>query len=181
MKTFAANKLTRTYLEGPARSNYVATAATVLIITLSLLWMLFHIGGQSGTTIFSVVVYGVSSLLGALWAFRTAYLARRGPVRLERQHRLAWLLIGMGLLANGCADVLYYALMALGRLGFPTLADLFLNLFYSFVFIGLLLMPAAVRFRARMSGPSDLDAQHPGTKLVFCHWSLIFCARWQRC
>ncbi len=150
MKSFAVNRLTRTYLEGPARSNYVATAATVLIITLSLFWMFFHIGGRSGTTIFSMVVYGVSSLLGALWAFRTAHLVRYGPVQMGRQHQLAWLLVGIGLSANVCASVLYDVLALVGHSGFPTLADVFLNLFYPLVFMGLLLMPAAVRFRGRM-------------------------------
>ncbi|HEV2661912.1 MAG TPA: hypothetical protein VGU68_14985, partial [Ktedonobacteraceae bacterium] len=150
MKTFAVNRLTRTYLEGPARSNYVATAATVLIITLSLLWMFFQIGGQRGTIIFTAVMYGVSALLGALWAFRVVDLARHGPLRLGRQHQLAWLLVGMGLAANVCASVLSAVLALLGRSGFPTLVDVFLNLSYPFMFIGLLLMPATVRFRGRM-------------------------------
>jgi len=169
MKTFAVNRLTRTYLEGPARSNYVATAATVLIITLSLLWMFFRIGGPRGTIIFSVVVYGVSALLGALWAFRTAYLARHGPLRLGRQHRLAWLLVGLGLAANVCASVLSAVLALLGRSGFPTLADVFLNLSYPFIFIGLLLMPAAVRFRGRMG----LDALISMLSFLGVSWFFI--------
>jgi len=154
MKSFAANKLThrltRAYLEKPARYNYVATAAVVIIITLSLLWMLFRIGGERGTIIFSIVAYGISAFLGAVWAFRTAYLARYGPVRLGSRHQLAWLLVGLGLTANICAGVLSGVLALQGHAGFPTLADIFLNLFYPFVFVGLLLMPANVRFRARM-------------------------------
>ncbi len=154
MKSLAANKLThrltRAYLENPARYNYVATAAVVIIITLSLLWMLFRIGGERGTIIFSMVAYGVSAFLGAVWAFRTAYLARYGPVHLGGRHQLAWLLVGLGLTANICAGVLSGVLALLGHAGFPTLADIFLNLFYPLVFVGLLLMPATVRFRARM-------------------------------
>src|SRR6266487_3469335 len=150
MKSFAVNRLTRTYLEGLARSNYVATAVAVLIITLSVLWMFFRIGGQGVTVIFSVVAYAVAAFLGMLWAFRMVYLARYGPVRLGRQHQLAWLLVGLGLAANACASVLFGVLAMLGRSGFPTLADLLLNLFYPLVFMGLLLMPAAVRFRGRM-------------------------------
>ncbi|MDQ2886223.1 MAG: hypothetical protein M3Y39_09065, partial [Chloroflexota bacterium] len=169
MKAFAVNRLTRTYLEGPARSNYVATAAAVLIITLSLLWMFFHIGGPRGTIIFSLVVYGVSALLGALWAFRTVYLARHGPLRLGRQHQIAWLLVGLGLLANVCASVLSAVLALLGRSGFPTLADVFLNLSYPFIFIGLLLMPAAVRFRGRMG----LDALISMLSFLGVSWFFI--------
>ncbi len=169
MKTFAANRLTRMYLEGPARSNYVATAATVFIITLSLLWMFFQIGGQRGTIIFSVVVFGVSALLGALWAFRTGYLARHGPLRLGRQHQLAWLLVGLGLAANVCASILSAVFVLLGRSGFPTLADLFLNLSYPFIFIGLLLMPAAVRFRGRMG----LDALISMLSVLGVSWFFI--------
>jgi signal transduction histidine kinase len=150
MRSITTNKLTHTYLERPARDNYIAIALTVTIIILSIFWIVFHIGSDSDTAMYTQIMYGVSAFLGALWAFRTAYMGKYGPVRLERQHQLAWLLIGLGLLANCCGRILYFVPFMQKYDIFPGIADIFFNLFYPLVAVAILLMPSTIRFRVRL-------------------------------
>ena len=149
MRSITTNKLTHAYLERPARDNYIAIALTVTLIILSIFWITFRIGSNSDTALYTQIMYGVTAFLGALWAFRTAYVAQFGPVRLERQHQLAWLLIGSGLLANCCGRIIYFFPGLQERTTFPGVADIFFNLFYLLVSVAILLMPSTIRFRVR--------------------------------
>jgi signal transduction histidine kinase len=143
MKTTATNRLNRTYLQKLDWQNYFATGAAILIITLSFLWMLLHVGGDHSVTFFSDVMYTVADWIGASWAFLTAYRARYGPLRLEPRHQLAWLLTGLGLFSDGLGGIYFTYLEQLGQSNpTPSYGDIAFTLFYPLVFIGLLLMPA---------------------------------------
>ncbi len=76
MRSITANKLTHAYLERPARDNYIAIALTISILTLSVFWIAFRVGSDENTAVFTQITYGVSAFLGALWAFRTVYMAQ---------------------------------------------------------------------------------------------------------
>ena len=150
MKTVAIEKLTLAHLRRLDRSIYIATASCILIILFSLFWMLFHLGGDANTILFSNLAYVITSLIGAYWAFSTAYMARKGPIVLAPRHQLAWLFVGLGLLAN-CVGGIYYTYLQYNNLSpFPSLSDLGFTLFYPLIFVALLLMPTALRFRIRM-------------------------------
>ncbi len=148
LKTTATDKLTRTYLQKLSRQNYVATASTILIVTFSVFWMLYQPGGQQKTIYFADSMYAVAAWIGSFWAWRTAYRARYGPLRLEPRYQLAWLVIGVALLSNGIGGAYYTYLEWKGKLNpVPSLADLGFTLFYFLTFIGLLLMPTAAKSR----------------------------------
>jgi len=132
------------------RYGFFATALTILVITASVLWMLFHIGGDRGTILFADTMYAVSAFLGAMWAFQGAYWMRRGPVLLTKAHRLGWILVGWGMIASGVGGLYYGYLEYLGQSPFPSYADIGFNLFYPLVGIGLLLMPTRLRFHTRL-------------------------------
>src|SRR5947209_1661927 len=46
MRIVATPNLTRSYLQKLGRQNYLATASSIAIITVSFIWLLFHIGGE---------------------------------------------------------------------------------------------------------------------------------------
>lgn len=150
MKTTVTADLTRDYLQRLERQNYLATMILVVIVTISIFWCLFHIGNSTVLELFSNLMYSLSSAIGALWVGMTAYRARRGPLRLAPHHQLAWLLIGLGLLAN-CLGAVYYTYLE--QAGFthsvPSFSDIGYTLFYPLTFAGLLIMPNALRFRVR--------------------------------
>jgi signal transduction histidine kinase len=144
LKTTVTDKLTRTYLRKLSRQNYIATASTALIVTFSLIWLIFQIGGYASTavTFFANSMYALTSLIGAYWACITAYRARYGPLRLEPRHQLAWLFIGIGLFTNGVGAIIYIYLQdSVQKNPLPSPADIGFTLFYIFTFIGLLYMP----------------------------------------
>ncbi len=148
MKTTATDRLTRTYLQKLSRQNYFATASTVVIVTFSLFWMLFQVGGQQKTIYFADSMYAVATWIGSFWACRTAFRMRYGALRLETRHQLAWLVIGIGLFANGIGGAYYTYLEWRGELNpVPSLADLGFTLFYFLGFIGLLLTPTTAKPR----------------------------------
>ena len=148
LKTTATDKLTRSYLEKLSRQNYLATAITILIVIFSLFWELYKLGGQEKTIYFADTMYGVAAWIGSFWAWRTAYRARFGPLRLEPRHQLAWSVIGFALFANGIGGFYYTYLEWKGQLNpVPSLADLCFTIFYFLTFVGLLLMPTAAKFR----------------------------------
>ena len=154
MQTSATKKLTRTYLQKLDWQNYLATAAAILIVTISFLWLLLPIGGNNAVTLFSDSMYAAADWIAACWVFLTAYRARYGPLRLEPRHQLAWFLIGLGLFANGLGGAYYTYLEQIGQLNpIPSLCDIGFTLFYPLTFIGLLLMPdeqKSRRFRVRI-------------------------------
>ncbi len=165
----SAGKLTDAYLERPARDNYIATALMVIVITLSIFWIGFHVGGDVNTAIFTQICYAVAASLGALWSFQTARRARYGPVRLGSQHQRAWLLIGAGLSANVCGRVVFCLLSLSGHRQFPGIADIFFNLFYPLVFVAMLLMASTVRFRLR----TCLDILVPTLSFLGVWWFFV--------
>ncbi|MEO8973364.1 MAG: GAF domain-containing sensor histidine kinase [Ktedonobacteraceae bacterium] len=144
------DKLTRAYLQKLGRQNYLATASAVVFVTISFFWMFFHLGGSYTTGLFANAMYPIASLTGAFWAGLTAYRARSGPVRLAPTHQLAWLLISLGLLADGLGGAYYAYLGATGSVPLPSPADIGFTLLYPLVCAGLLLMPTFLRFRIRM-------------------------------
>src|SRR3989442_978867 len=99
MKYLATERLTHAYLQKLGRQNYLATGVAILIVTISLFWMLFHVGGDRTAGLVSSSSYTLVSLLGASWAWTTMYRARRGVLELEPRYQFAWLLIGLSLLA----------------------------------------------------------------------------------
>ena len=169
MRSITTNKLAHAYLERPARDNYIAIALTVTIVILSIFWRTIRIGSDSDTAAYTQIMYGVSAFLGALWAFRTAYMAQHGPVHLERQYQSAWLLIGSGLLANCCGRILYFVPGLQGHTTFPGFPDVFFNLFYPLVAAAILLMPSTIRFRVR----TCLDILTATLSLLGAWWFFI--------
>ncbi len=148
LKTTATDKLTRSYLEKLSRQNYFATAITILIVIFSLFWELYKLGGQEKTIYFADSMYGVAAWIGSFWAWRTAYRARFGPLRLEPRHQLAWFVIGVALFANGIGGFYYTYLEWKGQLNpVPSPADFCFTIYYFLTFVGLLLMPTAAKFR----------------------------------
>lgn len=148
LKTTATEKLTWAYLQKLTRQNYLATACTIAIVMFSLFWELYKLGGQDKTIYFADAMYGVAAWIGAFWAWRTAYRARFGPLRLEPRHQLAWLVIGIALFSNGIGGFYYTYLEWKGEFNpVPSLADLCFTMFYFLTFVGLLLMPTAAKFR----------------------------------
>ena len=150
MKTVAINQLTLAHLRKLDRSVYIATASSILLVSCSLFWMLLRLGGDENTILFSDSAYAFTSLIGAYWAFNTAYMSRNGPVLLTPRHQLAWLFVGVGLLANSLGGVYYTYLEYSHQSPFPSYSDIGFSVFYIFLFIGLLLMPTQLRFRTRM-------------------------------
>lgn len=161
MKNMATDKLTHAYLQKLDRQSYLALASAVCIIAVSLFWMLFHLGGKELTIYYADSMYAIASWIGSFWVCRTAYRARWGAVRLEPRHQLAWLLIGIGLFANGIGGAYYTYLEWSGEYNpVPSLADLAFTLFYIFTFPGLLLMPTLPK-TGRSRVRAALDALIP--------------------
>lgn len=169
MKIIAYEKLTLAYLRTLSRYMYFATTAAILIVVISILWMLFHIGGNHGNTLFADAVYSLAALMSALWAFQTVYWASRGPIRFKQKHRLAWLLIGFGMVANCLGGAYYFYLEYTGLSAFPSYADIFFNLFYPLVFLALFLIPTTQHFRLRMG----LDAFISTSSLFGISWFFL--------
>ena len=158
MKAIATGRLTRSYLGKLSFQGYFSVIVTFVIISLSVYWLVFRIGGQNTVTLFSDSMYAVSSLIAAWWAFLTAYRMRFGPVRMEPRYQLAWLLIGLGLLANSLGGFDYTILEQLGYINpVPSLSDIGFTLFYLCVFAGLLVIPKQGRQR-RFRLRNALDA-----------------------
>ena len=146
LKTSATDRLTRAYLRKLGRENYVAATSAALVVTFSLVWMLFKIGGTEKTIYFADSMYAVAAWISSFWICRTAYRARYGPVRLEPRHQLAWLLIGIGALTNGIGGAYYAYLEWSGNHNpVPSPADVGFTVFYILTFTGLLLMPTAIK------------------------------------
>ncbi len=146
----------RDYLQKLDRQNYFATTIFAVLATVSIFWSLFQIGDPKSLTLLSNIMYPLSSAIGASWAFTTAYRARRGPLRLERHYQLAWLLAGLGLLAN-CLGGIYFTIYFtyLQPTGVtdtvPSPGDIGFTLFYPLTFVALLIMPSAIHFRKRIA------------------------------
>lgn len=169
MDIIATNRLTSAYLRKISRYNYFAITGAILIVAVSALWMLFHIGGDHGNALFADAGYAVADFIGACWAYQTAFSARFGPVHLGTKHQLAWLFVGLGLTADGLGGAYYFYLEYIQQKPFPSPADIFFNLTYPLLFIGLLLMPTQLRFRIRMG----LDACITTLCILGVSWFLV--------
>src|ERR1700730_8632846 len=154
IKFTVTDALTPDYLKKLSRQTYTATAIVIFISVVSLIWLVFHIGGKIPVgratllVFYSNSVYAFVSFVGAMWCFQTVYRARRGPVILTARHRRAWLLIGLGLLANGIGGVIYtYLEDYVMKNPVPSPADFFFMLTYILTFAGLLIMPTFPKTR----------------------------------
>jgi signal transduction histidine kinase len=142
MRIVATPKLTRAYLQKLGRQNYLATASSIAIITVTFIWLLFHLGGEHNVIFVGDTMYAVASWIGASWVCVTAYRARYGPVRLEPRLQLAWLLIAIGMFMNGIGGFYYTYLEMGGTLTpVPSPADIGFTAYYLFTLTGLLLIP----------------------------------------
>ncbi|HWZ19735.1 MAG TPA: hypothetical protein VNW73_13130, partial [Ktedonobacteraceae bacterium] len=147
MRTQTDARLTLSYLRKLERENYLALAAVVLLSAAGFCGLLYHIGGSSYPDYVSNIMYPLTSFVGAAMAFITAFRARYGPLKLQPSRQLAWLLVGLGLLAN-CLGGLYYTYLdRTNQVVFPSYADIGFMLMYPLVFCGLFLMPTTLKFR----------------------------------
>ncbi len=141
MKIIATERLIPAYLEKLGRQNSLAAIVAMLIVAFSLFSLLFPIGENSNGAFISGMLCILASLIGASWAWTTAYRARRGALQLDSRYQLAWFLIGTGLLANGLGRS-YVTYLTYNRqlIPAPSLADIGFTLFYPLLFAGLVLM-----------------------------------------
>src|SRR5690348_16618234 len=151
MNVIVTETLTDTYVRRLDRGKYLALGGLVLLVLAGVLGFVFHVA-QNIPDLVSNIMYPLTSGVGAFWAFVTGYRAYRGPVRLGVYHARAWLLIGAGLLANCLGGLLYTILERSGQIILvPSFSDIGFTLFYPLIFVGLFLMPTALRFRRRMA------------------------------
>jgi signal transduction histidine kinase len=147
MKAKTDARLTLSYLRKLEREDYLALAAVVLLSSAGFFGLLYHVGGSNYPDFVSNIMYPLTSFVGAGWAFITAYRARYGPLRLQPSRQLAWLLVGLGLLANCIGGVYYTYMDRTHQVVFPSYADIGFMLMYPLVFCGLFLMPTTLKFR----------------------------------
>jgi signal transduction histidine kinase len=141
MKYAATEGVTPAHLQNPGRQNNVAIGVVVLIFTASLLWMLFHVVGNHTIGLFSDIIYTLSSLIGATWAWNTFYQGRRGALKLKLRYQVAWFLIGLGLLANGLDGAYFIYLEYNGQLhAAPAYTESWFTLFYPLALAVLMLV-----------------------------------------
>ncbi len=147
MKTRTDARLTLSYLRKLERENYLAMAAVVFLSAAGFCGLLYQVGGSSYPDFVSNIMYPLTSFVGASMAFITAFRARYGPLKLQPSRQLAWLLVGLGLMAN-CLGGLYYTYLdRTNQVVFPSYADIGFMLMYPLVFCGLFLMPTTLKFR----------------------------------
>ena len=147
MKTKTDARLTLSYLRKLERENYLALAAVVLLSAAGFCGLLYHVGGSAYPDYVSNIMYPLTSFVGAGLAFITAYRARYGPLTLQPYRQLAWLLVGLGLLANCIGGVYFTYMDRTNQVVFPSYADIGFMLMYPLVFCGLFLMPTTLKFR----------------------------------
>jgi signal transduction histidine kinase len=138
------------YIQKLERRKYRAVALLLFLVIVSFIWLLFQFGnapGQDGPALFSNFMYTLTSLIGAAWTFQTAYQASHGPVVLEKRHRQAWILIGLGLLVNGLGNIYYgyYQYTFRVETPVPSYADIGFTLSYLLIIAGLLSLPIQSR------------------------------------
>ena len=140
------------YVKRLRRELSIAVVAGAGLTLIGALGLLFHIAESTYPDLISNILYPVTSFVGASWAFLTAYRMRRGPLRLAPSHQLAWLLVGLGLLANSLGGLYYTYIERTGQtILVPSFSDIGFTLFYPLIFVGLFLMPTVRRFRLRMA------------------------------
>lgn len=173
----ATEKLLAISLQRLERQKYRAVALLLFLMTISFSWLFFHFAsgpGQDGPGLFSNSMYTLTSLIGAGWIFRVVSQARRGPVVLSKRHRLAWSLIGLGLLANGLGNVSYgyYQYIFRQEPPVPSYADIGFTLFYILILSGLLLLPVQTK-NERLGIHAVIDSLITVLCLVGISWSFV--------
>src|SRR5579862_7291451 len=120
------------YVKGLDQQKKLAVGLVVCVLIIAFSGLLFD--RKVSTDLITHVVFPLSAFIGACWACITAYRAHRGPVHLGLQHTLAWLLIGMGLLATCFGEVYSAYVEKTGLIGqIPSVisgSDLGFTLFY---------------------------------------------------
>src|SRR5579884_2902211 len=149
MKTSTTNTLTLAYLQKLDRTNVIATFFAIIFILFSFFWMLFHVGGDEGTAMMSNVAYMLAALFGTTLILQTAYRTRFGAAQLDAAYGRTWLYTGLGMAALTLGGIYFSYLQLRGLSPFPSLSDLFFNLSYPLMFIGLLSLPTTTRFSFR--------------------------------
>ena len=115
----------------------VAGIIAALYSAVHVIWSFTHWGGEEYQAAISDLAFLPISLLAALAAFRI--WTQPGA---DRSTRLAWGLLGLGLLANFFGDLLwFYYEIILQSEPFPSWADLGYLAFYPLVMLGLLKFP----------------------------------------
>jgi signal transduction histidine kinase len=144
----ATDKLTFIAVQRLERQKYWALALLLFLVISAFVGLLFRFASQQGGPAFLLYgIYALTSLLGAYWSLSAAYRALQGPVVLGRRHRLAWICIGLGLLANALGNIAaaiqhYFTGV---EAPFPSFADIGYTLFYILILGGLLLLPVQAR------------------------------------
>lgn len=151
MKTISTDKLTGAYLQQLNRFTYLATALTTVLVVLVFFVLLFRSGGHEETVLFTGGACAIASLVGSILCLQTAYRGRYGGLQLERRHQSAWVFIGMALLSLSIGTGYSMYQEVSGSVTFPSLADVFANLVYPLLLIGIFLMPTISRFQACIS------------------------------
>ena len=140
------------YVTRLRRELYMAIVAGAGMALIGALGLFFHIAESTYPDLISNILYPLTSFVGASWAFLTSYRMRHGPLRLAPSHQLAWLLVGLGLLANSLGGLYYTYIERTGQtILVPSFSDIGFTLFYPLIFVGLFLMPTVRQFRLRMA------------------------------
>ncbi|HET8842578.1 MAG TPA: GAF domain-containing protein, partial [Ktedonobacteraceae bacterium] len=177
IKIINSEQLTSQYIQKLERQKFRAVALLLFLVTLSFVSLCFHREDSPDPDILAIFangMYTLTSCVAAWWAFSVTYRASRPPLILASHHRLAWFLIGLGLLINGLANVYYgYAQYILQQEpAAPSFADLGYILTYVLVLAGLLLFPFQTqsrRIRARIA----IDSLITTLCLLGVSWYLI--------
>ncbi|MBV9688310.1 MAG: HAMP domain-containing histidine kinase [Ktedonobacteraceae bacterium] len=126
------------YLQKLSWQNTVGVIGALFLVAASIVGTGLLSGRLS--IVFSDTLSLLAALVGACWAWSTTYRARCGPLQLSPRYQLAWLLIGLALMAQGLARV-YVMVFHVRGLSFPvpSYADLGFTCFYPLIFAGLIL------------------------------------------
>jgi signal transduction histidine kinase len=149
MKISTTNRLTLAYLQKLDQSNVIATFAAIIFIAFSFLWMLFHVGGDEGTSIMNDIAYMLAALFSASLTLLTAYRIRFGPVPLDLAYGRAWLYTSLGMISAMIGGICFAYLQQNNFSPIPSIADLFYNAAYPLLFIGLLSLPTTTPLKFR--------------------------------
>jgi GAF domain-containing protein len=107
------------------------------------LWLVFKWGGEENLALISDLAYLPVSLFASLCAF---LVVRKTD--LTKRARWGWAFISLAMLSAFLADLVwFYFEIVLQQEPFPSLADPFYLAYYGFVFVGLILLPAAATQR----------------------------------
>jgi signal transduction histidine kinase len=175
LKVRATEKLTFTAVQKLERQKYWALALLLFLVIISFIGLLFQFAPrQDGPALFSNSFYTLTSLVGAFWSLRAAYQATWGPVLLDKRHRLAWIFIGLALLANGFGNIYYgaYQYLYSAEPALPSYADIGFILFNVFCLTGLLLLPIQMK-RKRLGIHVAIDALITVLCLLGISWYII--------